>query len=115
MVGLHTDLQMLFHPYPLLLYKLCHSFNKLGGGLHIPHMCGIPGSPVGSAMAGNWVLLGTLGACLLTVGVANCEGEGCASPMWLVDSGSPVASAMARNGVILGMLRACLSTVVATD
>ena len=65
LVGLHTvhtDLQMLFHPYPLLLYKLCHSFNKLGGGLHIPHMCGISGVPVGSAMAGNWVLLGTLGA-----------------------------------------------------
>ena len=41
LVGLHTDLQMLFHPYPLLLYKLCHNLNKLGGGLHIPHMCGI--------------------------------------------------------------------------
>ena len=43
LVGLHLDLHMLFHPYPLLLYKLCHSFNKLGGGLHIPHMCGISG------------------------------------------------------------------------
>ena len=64
-------------------------------------------------MAGNWVLLGTLGACLLTVGATNCEGEGCASPMWLVDSGSHVASAMAGNEVLLGMLRTCLSTVVA--
>ena len=43
LVGLHTDLQMLFHPYRLLLYILCHIFNKLGGGLHIPHMCGISG------------------------------------------------------------------------
>ena len=43
LVGLHTDLQMLFHPYPWLLYKFCHSFNELGGGLHIPHMCGISG------------------------------------------------------------------------
>ena len=41
LVGLHRDLLMLFHPYPLFLYKLCHSFSKLGGGLRIPHMCGI--------------------------------------------------------------------------
>ena len=41
LVGLHTDLQMLCHPYALFLYKLCHSFDKPGGGLRIPHMCGI--------------------------------------------------------------------------
>ena len=79
-------------------------------------MCVVyPGSPVGSAMAANWVLLGTLEECVLTAGAADCEGESCASPMWLVDSESPVASAMAGNGGLLGMLRTCLSVVVVAD
>ena len=73
------------------------------------------GSPVGRAMAGNCVLLGRLGACPLTVGAIECEGEGCASSTWLVYSKSPVANAMAGNGVLLGMLRTCLLTVVAAD
>ena len=85
LAGFHRDLQMLFHLCPLFLYKRCDIFDKLGGGLRIPHMCGIRRvtrwQHHGCQLGVTWQARG-----MPVVGAVDCEGEGCASPMWLVDS-----------------------------
>ena len=115
LVGLHTDLQMLFHPYPLFLYKLCHSFNKRGGGARIPHMCGICGvtrwQRHGYQLGVTWHARGTP----VDSWCYRLRGGGLCFLNVVGRRGSPVASAMVGNGVLLGMLRTCLSTVVVVD